>query len=242
VTEEQIPEVYNAIDKFRKVPDLPFRELLGEAGVPPKNIESLATLCSGEASLFEWFAPQVDRAGLEETAGALAALERYLDLLGKQGLAGFVEVDFSVGLLRTLRMLGRRGFWFEAAHQDLVGRDHYRLRQIERGLSRVRGDTHPSLATKQVLLSQALGFRSEDKRHRCFARERGDLLGHGSHGHRIHAAAGSPGEPGCVNGTVESLVERVEDPRLFERVLGPPSHAPSFDGAPIAWGNEIQAR
>ena len=96
VTEEQIPAVYNALDKFRKVPDLTFRELLGKAGVPPTTIESLATLCSGEASLFEWFAPQVDRAGLEETAGALAALERYLDLLGKQGLGGFVEVDFSV--------------------------------------------------------------------------------------------------------------------------------------------------
>ena len=96
VTEAQIPAVYGAIDKYRKVPDLTFRDLLIETGVPLSHIESLAQLCSGEISLFEWFAPRVDRPGLEDTAAALAALERYLDLLNKQGLGGFVDVDFSV--------------------------------------------------------------------------------------------------------------------------------------------------
>ena len=96
VTEEQIPAVYRAIDKYRKVPELTFRDLLVEAGVAPSHIADLAQLCSGEVSLFEWFAPKIDRPGLEETAKALAALERYLDLLTKQRLGDFVEVDFSV--------------------------------------------------------------------------------------------------------------------------------------------------
>jgi histidyl-tRNA synthetase len=96
VPEEQIPAVYSAIDKFRKVPDLTFRELLGETGVPPSHLEELAKLCSGEVSLFDWFAPRIDRAGLEETGGALAAFERYLRLLQERGLGDYVEIDFSV--------------------------------------------------------------------------------------------------------------------------------------------------
>jgi len=95
VPEEKIPAVYNAIDKFRKVPELTFRDLLSEAGVPPSRIEELEGLCSKQISLFDWFRTRPKYA-LPEDLKALRDLEHYLELLQEAGLGGFVEVDFSV--------------------------------------------------------------------------------------------------------------------------------------------------
>ena len=95
VTEGKLPAVYAAIDKFRKVPELTFRDLLSEAGVRPARIEELEGLCSGKVSLFDWF-KSGQKVALPESVKALADLERYLELLRDAGLGGFVEVDFSI--------------------------------------------------------------------------------------------------------------------------------------------------
>ena len=95
VPDDKIPAVYAAIDKFRKVPKLTFRDLLSESGVPPSHIEELEGLCSAKISLFDWF--KLDPKDTPpDSMAALTALERYLELLGDAGLGGFVEVDFSV--------------------------------------------------------------------------------------------------------------------------------------------------
>ncbi|MGH9461366.1 MAG: histidine--tRNA ligase [Vicinamibacteria bacterium] len=95
VPNEKIPAVYAAIDKFRKVPELTFRDLLSDAGVPPAHIEELEGLCSKEISLFDWFRSG-PKTTLPESMPALEALEKYLELFREVGLGGFVEVDFSV--------------------------------------------------------------------------------------------------------------------------------------------------
>ena len=95
VPDEKIPAVYSAVDKFRKVPELTFRDLLSEAGVPPVHIEELEGLCSGEISLLDWSKPG-RKIALPEVHTAVADLERYLQLLRDAGLGDFVEVDFSI--------------------------------------------------------------------------------------------------------------------------------------------------
>ncbi|HEX9722648.1 MAG TPA: histidine--tRNA ligase [Vicinamibacteria bacterium] len=95
VPNEKIPAVYAAVDKFRKVPELTFRDLLSEAGVPPAHIEELEGLCSKKISLFDWF-KSGPKTALPESMLALEALEKYLELFRDAGLGGFVEVDFSV--------------------------------------------------------------------------------------------------------------------------------------------------
>jgi histidyl-tRNA synthetase len=96
VSDEQIPAVYTAIDKFRKVPLETFQALLEEAGVPSHHIGDLARLCKGDAQYREWFDSRLERNGLEEARNALDDLERYLAILEEQGFGGFVEVDPSI--------------------------------------------------------------------------------------------------------------------------------------------------
>lgn len=95
VPKERLPAVYGAIDKFRKVPELTFRDLLSESGVPPDRIEELEGLCSGKISVFDWFRSGPRKAPAEAVR-ALNELGRYLELFGDAGLGGFVEVDFSI--------------------------------------------------------------------------------------------------------------------------------------------------
>ena len=96
VPEDKIPAIYNAIDKFHKVPELTFRDLLSDAGVPPAHIEELEGLCSKKISLFDWFKSFPEVPPQAESLRALADLDRYLELLHEAELGGFVEVDFSV--------------------------------------------------------------------------------------------------------------------------------------------------
>lgn len=96
VSAEQIPAVYSAIDKFRKVPPETFRTLLEDAGVPSHHIEDLARLCKGDAPYREWFDSRLERDGFEEARKAVNDLERYLAILEEQGFGGFVEVDPSI--------------------------------------------------------------------------------------------------------------------------------------------------
>jgi histidyl-tRNA synthetase len=96
VSEEQIPVVYSAIDKFRKVKPETFRALLAEAGVASNRIDELAGLCSGEASFSSWFGGRLTREGFEEPRKALEDLEKYVAELEEQGFGGFVEVDPSI--------------------------------------------------------------------------------------------------------------------------------------------------
>jgi histidyl-tRNA synthetase len=96
VSEEQIPAVYTAIDKFTKVPPDTFRALLNDTGVPSTHIDELAALCSGGISFSEWFGNRLEREGFEEPRGALEDLEKYLMQLEEQGFGDFVEVDPSI--------------------------------------------------------------------------------------------------------------------------------------------------
>jgi histidyl-tRNA synthetase len=96
VSEEQIPVVYNAIDKFRKVKPETFRTLLGDAGVPSTHIDELAGLCSGDTSFSNWFGNRLQREGFEEPRRALEDLEKYFVQLEEQGFGDFVEVDPSI--------------------------------------------------------------------------------------------------------------------------------------------------
>lgn len=96
VSEDQIPQVYAAIDKYHKVPTETFRLLLSEAGVFSHHVEDLTRLCSGNVSFREWFGSRLERIGLEETRKAVRDLERYLALLREQGFGGFIEVDPSI--------------------------------------------------------------------------------------------------------------------------------------------------
>lgn len=96
VSEEQIPAVYNAIDKFRKVPPETFRDLLGAAGVPAGHIVELNELCSGRKPFGEFFGAHLQGNGFEEARVALEKMERYLALLEEQGLGAFVEINPSI--------------------------------------------------------------------------------------------------------------------------------------------------
>jgi histidyl-tRNA synthetase len=96
VSEEQIPVVYTAIDKFQKVPPETFRALLGEAGVPPSHIDELNEFCSGNAPLLDWFGNRLQREGYEEPRAALEDLQKYLVQLEEQRFGDFVEVDPSI--------------------------------------------------------------------------------------------------------------------------------------------------
>jgi histidyl-tRNA synthetase len=96
VSEYQIPVVYTAIDKFRKVESETFRTLLGEAGVASPHIDELAGLCSGGVSFSSWFGNRLTREGFEEPRKALEDLEKYVAELEEQGFGGFVEVDPSI--------------------------------------------------------------------------------------------------------------------------------------------------
>jgi histidyl-tRNA synthetase len=96
VSEEQIPSVYNAIDKFKKVTLDVFHDLLVGAGVPTKRIDELTELCSGRKPFKDFFGDRLKESGFEEARTALENLERYLKLLEDQGLAAFVEIDPSI--------------------------------------------------------------------------------------------------------------------------------------------------
>jgi histidyl-tRNA synthetase len=96
VSEEQIPAVYTAVDKFKKVPPETFRALLGEAGVPSSHTEELAELCSGNTHFSKWFGKRLEREGFEEPRAALEDLEKYWVQLEEQGFGNFVEVDPSI--------------------------------------------------------------------------------------------------------------------------------------------------
>jgi len=95
VSEESIAATYTAIDKFRKVPDETFTELLSDAGVSDDAIEEIRKLCAGSVSVFEWFAPRLDDVD-EPTRKAVADLETYLARMTEAGFEDFVEVDFSI--------------------------------------------------------------------------------------------------------------------------------------------------
>jgi histidyl-tRNA synthetase len=96
MSEEQIPTVYTAIDKYHKVPPDTFRSLLSDAGVPSGHIEELGRLCGGGVSFKDWFGARLKNKGLEETHTAVESLERYLALLEEQGFGDFIEVDPSI--------------------------------------------------------------------------------------------------------------------------------------------------
>lgn len=96
VPEEQISVVYNAIDKFHKVPAETFEALLEEAGVPSSHVDDLRALCSGAASFKDFFRDRLKAEGFEETRTAQKNLERYVALLEEQGFRGFVEIDASI--------------------------------------------------------------------------------------------------------------------------------------------------
>jgi histidyl-tRNA synthetase len=93
VAPENVPSVYAAIDKFRKVPRETFEQLLLDAGVSPKAVVELTLLCAGEVDLLDW----ADRhlragAGLD----AATSLAQYRQLLREVDLAPFVQLDFSI--------------------------------------------------------------------------------------------------------------------------------------------------
>jgi histidyl-tRNA synthetase len=93
VEDQNVPAVYGAIDKFRKVPRETFETLLAEAHVPAAAVAELCRLCSGEADLIGWF---VERSVGEGPPSAVSNLARYRDLLEEQGLSDFVRLDFSI--------------------------------------------------------------------------------------------------------------------------------------------------
>jgi histidyl-tRNA synthetase len=90
VTDENVPAVYAAIDKFRKVPQETFETLLTEAQVPAAAVSELHRLCSGEADLVDWFSKRA------QPPPAVENLARYRALLEEQGLGDFVRLDFSI--------------------------------------------------------------------------------------------------------------------------------------------------
>jgi histidyl-tRNA synthetase len=90
VEDENVPAVYAAIDKFRKVPKETFETLLAEAHVPAASVGELSRLCSGEADLLGWFGK------LSHPPDAVLNLARYRALLEEQGLGDFVRLDFSI--------------------------------------------------------------------------------------------------------------------------------------------------
>jgi histidyl-tRNA synthetase len=92
VKDENVPAVYSAIDKFRKVPRETFETLLAEAHVPAASVGELCRLCAGEADLVRWFGER-PRGGPPD---AVLNLARYRDLLEEQGLGDFVRLDFSI--------------------------------------------------------------------------------------------------------------------------------------------------
>jgi histidyl-tRNA synthetase len=93
VEAENVPAVYTAIDKFRKVPREVFEELLLKAGVSPKGVVELTLLCAGEADLLDWCDRRLKPGpGLD----AATSLARYRQFLGELGLSDFVQVDFSI--------------------------------------------------------------------------------------------------------------------------------------------------
>jgi histidyl-tRNA synthetase len=96
VAPEDVPAVYAAVDKFRKVSPEVFAELLENAGVPKKAIGELARLCGGGVDVLEWFDRRLDRGSDETTANAVTELARYLELMKELGLSDFVELDFSI--------------------------------------------------------------------------------------------------------------------------------------------------
>lgn len=96
VADENVPAVYAALDKFRKIssPEK-FAEMLNEAGVPTDSIPELIRLCDGSIPVLEWFAPHL--AAVDETTrNAVANLEKYLELMKETDLGELVEVDFSI--------------------------------------------------------------------------------------------------------------------------------------------------
>jgi histidyl-tRNA synthetase len=90
VDDRNVPAVYAAIDKFRKVPRETFETLLVEAQVPAAAVAELCRLCSGEADLVGWFGK------LSKPPDAVANLARYRTLLEEQGLGDYVRLDFSI--------------------------------------------------------------------------------------------------------------------------------------------------
>ena len=94
VTEDNIPAVYTAIDKFRRVSQETFRAFLGDAGVPGNAVSELYDLCSGAVSVFDWYREHPDADSVSRKAAE--TLETYLSLLAEQELEELVEVDFSI--------------------------------------------------------------------------------------------------------------------------------------------------
>jgi histidyl-tRNA synthetase len=93
VAAENVPAVYAAIDKFRKVPRETFEQLLMDSGASPKAVVELTLLCAGEVDLLDW----CDR-HLKPGTGldAATSLAHYRHLLREMDLAPFVQVDFSI--------------------------------------------------------------------------------------------------------------------------------------------------
>jgi histidyl-tRNA synthetase len=93
VAAENVPAVYAAIDKFRKVPRETFEQLLMDAGVSPKAVVELTLLCAGEVDLLDW----CDR-HLRQGAGldAATSLAHYRHLLREIDFAHYLQVDFSI--------------------------------------------------------------------------------------------------------------------------------------------------
>ncbi len=91
--EENVPAVYSAIDKFRKVPRDTFQQLLMDAGVSPKGVSELTLLCAGEVDLLDWCDRRLKPGDSLEAAMSLA---RFRELLSEVELSDFVQVDFSI--------------------------------------------------------------------------------------------------------------------------------------------------
>lgn len=95
VEPSNVPAVYAAIDKFRKVEQDVFVEFLQKAGVPEPSIRELTKLCGGEVDVLAWFEGRLP-AGPNETSRAVSNLARYLELMKELELSSFVELDFSI--------------------------------------------------------------------------------------------------------------------------------------------------
>jgi histidyl-tRNA synthetase len=93
VARENVPAVYAAIDKFRKVPRETFAHQLDDAGLSPDAIAELTRLASGEVDPLEWCD---QRLGPGPGLDAATNLARYRELLGEVQLSDFVVVDFSI--------------------------------------------------------------------------------------------------------------------------------------------------
>ena len=95
VEPSNVPAVYAAIDKFRKVEREVFVELLQKAGVPEESIRELTKLCGGEVDVLAWFEGRLPESP-NETSRAVSNLARYLQLMKELELTSFVELDFSI--------------------------------------------------------------------------------------------------------------------------------------------------